>query len=116
MCAFATCCQNFPASASSSSPTHIVSDVEATATDIALISNGTLVAHATPEELLRQVEGKVWEAVVPSTELQAIKQQYLMSGAARRTDGVHVRILAPSAPSGAQPLAPNPRGCIFVLS
>ena len=87
--------------------THIVSDVEATATDIALISSGMLLAHATPEELLRQVEGKVWEAVVPSTELQAIKQQYLISGTARRTDGVHVRILAPSAPSGAQPLAPT---------
>ncbi len=34
--------------------THIVSDVEATATDIALISQGTLVAHASPEELLQQ--------------------------------------------------------------
>jgi signal transduction histidine kinase len=31
--------------------THIVPDVEATATDIALISGGRLVAHATPEEL-----------------------------------------------------------------
>ena len=40
--------------------THIVSDVEATATDIALIAKGTLVAHATPEALLTQVEGKVW--------------------------------------------------------
>jgi ABC-2 type transport system ATP-binding protein len=87
--------------------THIVSDVEATATDIALISSGTLVAHATPEELLRRVEGKVWEGVVPSTELQAIKQQYLVSGTARRADGVHVRMLAPSAPTGAQPIAPT---------
>src|ERR1035441_10191544 len=41
--------------------THIVSDVEATATDIALISQGSLVVHASPEELLRRVEGKVWE-------------------------------------------------------
>src|ERR1700733_3735003 len=87
--------------------THIVSDVEATATDIALISSGTLVAHATPEELLRRVEGKVWEGVVPSTELQSIKQQYLVSGTARRADGVHVRMLAPSAPTGAQPIAPT---------
>ena len=54
--------------------THIVSDVEATATDIALISQGTLVAHASPEELLRQVEGKVWEWVLPSAELNAAKQ------------------------------------------
>jgi ABC-2 type transport system ATP-binding protein len=33
--------------------THIVSDVEATATDIALIEKGSLVAHATPEALLQ---------------------------------------------------------------
>ncbi len=87
--------------------THIVSDVEATATDIALISGGTLVAQATPEGLLRRVEGKVWEGVFPSAELQAIKQQYLVSGTARRADGVHVRMLATSAPSGTQPLAPT---------
>ena len=40
--------------------THIVSDVEATATEIALISGGALVAHAPPEELLRAAECSVW--------------------------------------------------------
>ena len=68
--------------------THIVSDVEATATDIALISQGTLVAHATPEELLREVEGNVWEWVIPSTELNAA-QRYLISNTTRRSDSVH---------------------------
>src|ERR1700683_3400466 len=87
--------------------THIVSDVEATATDIALISGGRLVAHATPEELLRQVEGKVWEDVLPSNALQAAKQRYLVSGTARRTDGVHIRILSATSPNGAQALAPT---------
>jgi ABC-type multidrug transport system ATPase subunit len=87
--------------------THIVSDVEATATDIALISNGTLVAHATPEELLRKVEGKVWEGVVASSDLHVVKQRYLISGTARRGDGVHIRMLAPSAPNGALPLIPT---------
>src|ERR1022692_3453193 len=87
--------------------THIVSDIEATATDIALISGGRLVAHATPEELLRQVEGKVWEDVVPSSALQAAKQRYLISGTARRTDGVHIRILSATSPNGAQPQTPT---------
>lgn len=87
--------------------THIVSDVEATATDIALISGGRLVAHATPEALLRQAEGKVWESIVPSGDLQAVKQKYLISGTARRADGVHIRILSASAPNGAQPLPPT---------
>jgi ABC-type multidrug transport system ATPase subunit len=87
--------------------THIVSDVEATATDIALIANGSLVAHATPESLLLQVEGKVWEWVVPSTELNAAKQQFLISSTTRRSDGVHVRVLGDRLPHGAQPVPPN---------
>jgi len=87
--------------------THIVSDVEATATDIALISKGTLVAHASPEELLRQVEGKVWEWVVPSNQLSSAKQRYLISGTTRRSDGVHVRVLAAEPPNGAQRVPPT---------
>jgi ABC-2 type transport system ATP-binding protein len=87
--------------------THIVSDVEATATDIALISHGMLVAHASPEELLRNVENKVWEWVVPSAEVNAAKQRFLISNTARRSDGVHVRVLASAGPDGAQPVAPT---------
>jgi ABC-type multidrug transport system ATPase subunit len=87
--------------------THIVSDVEATATDIALISKGTLVAHAAPEELLRQVEGKSWEWVIPSTAVNAAKQRFLISNTTRRSDGVHARVLAPQPPDGAQPVVPT---------
>jgi ABC-type multidrug transport system ATPase subunit len=87
--------------------THIVSDVEATATNIALISQGTLVTHASPEELLRRVEGKVWGCVIPSADLNAAKQRYLISNTMRRSDGVHVRVLADQSPPNAQPLPPN---------
>jgi ABC-2 type transport system ATP-binding protein len=87
--------------------THIVSDVEATATDIALISQGRLVAHAAPEDLLRAVEGKVWEWVVPSSELNAARQQYLISNTTRRSDGVHARLLASQPPAGTTAVAPT---------
>jgi ABC-2 type transport system ATP-binding protein len=87
--------------------THIVSDVEATATHIALISHGTLVAHASPEELLRKAEGKTWETVIPSAELTAAKQRYLISSTVRRGDGVHVRVLAEAAPPAARPAQPT---------
>ncbi|MFX0094975.1 MAG: hypothetical protein ACFFBD_24785 [Candidatus Hodarchaeota archaeon] len=79
--------------------THIVSDVEAAATNIALINQGRLLKHGTPEELMRNVDGKVWEAVVPSTELMNIKKYYLISNAIRQKDGVHVRIVADARPS-----------------
>ena len=87
--------------------THIVSDVEATATDIALIAKGSLVAHATPEALLRQVEGKVWEWVVPSSDLNALRERYLISSTTRRGDGVHIRVLGQNPPAGSQPATPN---------
>src|SRR5512136_284356 len=53
--------------------THIVSDVEATATHIALIRKGRLLLFEPPEALLAAVEGKVWEWKVPSTELTALR-------------------------------------------
>ncbi len=88
--------------------THIVSDVEATATRIALINRGRLVAQAAPEELLRSAEGKVWEWVMPSGELAAIKQRLLISGTLRRSDGVRVRALSAQPPvPQAEPAAPN---------
>ncbi|HZF09573.1 MAG TPA: ABC transporter ATP-binding protein [Thermoanaerobaculia bacterium] len=88
--------------------THIVSDVEATATGIALIDGGRLVDHASPEALLAAVEGKVWECVVPSAELPAAKARWLISGTVRRGDGVHVRAVAETPPcAGARPLPPT---------
>lgn len=84
--------------------THIVSDVEACATNIALIARGRLITSAPPEELLRSVEGKVWERVVASAELPALRQQYLTSSTMHRSDGVHLRIVAEGAPgAGAVP-------------
>jgi ABC-2 type transport system ATP-binding protein len=87
--------------------THIVSDIEATATDIAIITQGALVVHSTPEALLTEVEGRVREWVVSSAELNVVKQQYLISSTTRRSDGVHVRVLGDRAPAGAEAVAPN---------
>ena len=78
--------------------THIVSDVEAVATDIAIVANGTLVAHAAPEDLLRSVQDKLWEWMIPSAELTAIRQRFNVSFIARRPDGVQVRAISESQP------------------
>jgi ABC-2 type transport system ATP-binding protein len=79
--------------------THIVSDVEATATEIVVVNKGRKLQHATPENLLPLLEGQVWQWIVPSTELPAIKQKHIISGTVRREDGVQVRVVSQSAPS-----------------
>lgn len=88
--------------------THIVSDVEAVATDIAIVASGRLVVHAAPEELLCSVEGKVWEWKLPSAELAAARQRFVVSSIARRADGVQVRVIAESQPDAAAiPVSPT---------
>jgi ABC-2 type transport system ATP-binding protein len=78
--------------------THIVSDVEATATRIALVNKGSLLCESTPEELLRELEGKVWEWRVSSDDLPALKQKHIVSGTIRRSDGVQVRVVSATPP------------------
>jgi ABC-2 type transport system ATP-binding protein len=87
--------------------THIVSDVEAVATNIALISGGRLVAHLLPEQLLCRVESRVWEWVVASTDLPRVKEAFHVSSTMRRSDGMHVRLLTGDPPPGAQPATPT---------
>jgi ABC-type multidrug transport system ATPase subunit len=74
--------------------THIVSDVEAVASSIAVIRGGRLVRHATPEELLGRASGKVFSAVVSSEGLAAAQKAVHVSNLVRRADGVHVRFVA----------------------
>jgi ABC-type multidrug transport system ATPase subunit len=78
--------------------THIVSDVEAAATEIAILNEGHLLWHSTPEELLSTVEGKVWKCLIPSANLTAARSKHLISNAVRRSDGVHIRVVADEPP------------------
>ena len=88
--------------------THIVSDVEAVATDIAIIVRGRLVRHAAPEDLLRAGQGQVWEWLIPSSEVPAARTRFRVSATIRKNDGVLVRVLAASAPGpDASPVEPS---------
>jgi len=88
--------------------THVVSDIEAIANEIAILKGGSLVAFGTPEELLRRTEGNVWEVVLSSRELDAARARLTISGAVRKSDGVHLRLVSSSRPfATATPAEPN---------
>jgi ABC-type multidrug transport system ATPase subunit len=87
--------------------THIVSDVESVATHIAIMNAGAIIACATPEELMRSAEGSVWELVVPSERFDELRKTARVSGAVRKSDGVHVRIVSSNDPGGASAAEPT---------
>lgn len=88
--------------------THIVSDVEATATDLVVLNGGRLLTHTTPEALVERVDGDVWKWTVPRDRLDAVKSEYPVTKTTRSSDGIVVRAVAPTPPSAdATSVAPS---------
>lgn len=55
--------------------THIVPDVEYIAAENAIMKNGGILAVGTSEELVSQIENKVWTTVAPIQELSKLEQK-----------------------------------------
>jgi ABC-2 type transport system ATP-binding protein len=88
--------------------THIVSDIESIATEIAVMKEGKLIAHAAPEILLQAAEGSVWQLAMSSEEFEEARGKLKIANAVRKADGVHVRIVSPFSPApDAVPVEPN---------
>jgi ABC-2 type transport system ATP-binding protein len=88
--------------------THIVSDVEASATALAVMANGTLLFSGAPEPLIAQAHGHVWEWQVPESQLAQARTQFTISSSLRRPDGVRLRVVAANSPSNdAQAATPD---------
>jgi ABC-type multidrug transport system ATPase subunit len=88
--------------------THIVSDVESVASDIAIMAHGRIQLRGSPQDLLRQAEGRVWEMTVPQDALAPLRERHLISRMIRTGTGVRIRLLAPAAPdASAVPVPPD---------
>ena len=87
--------------------THIVSDIESIATEIAVMKDGGLLTIGPSEALLRAAEGNVWQAVVPSEQFEQLRTTVKISSAVRKPDGVHIRFVGPSPAIEANAVEPE---------
>ena len=90
--------------------THIVSDVEFIASRILVMREGSFVMDSTPDELVKEAQGKVWECHVDASRVQAISNSLTVANVRYATeDGRAVmRIVADAAPmDGAVPVEPT---------
>lgn len=78
--------------------THIISDIEATATYVALLNRGSLSWAGTPAALLADAEGALWSLTVPQGEFDNLRSHFRISSAIPRGGGVEVRVLSAQQP------------------
>lgn len=88
--------------------THIASDIESVASDIAIMAGGRLLVRGAPHDVLRLAQGQVWEATVPADTLQVLRERHVISKQVRTPAGMRVRLLGTPAPvADAVPVAPD---------
>jgi len=78
--------------------THIVSDVEASATALAVMSAGKLRFHGTPEALIDNAEGHVWEWTIAPEAMAEVRAKHVLCGSLRRPEGIRVRVVGAQQP------------------
>ena len=78
--------------------THIVSDIEASATALAIMAKGRLLYAGAPEPLLAQAAGHVFEWTVDADRVLELRSRFVTSSSIRKPDGVRLRIVADAAP------------------
>lgn len=55
--------------------THIVSDVEYIATQTALMKDGRIIDVGTTDQLVKEIEGKVWTCIVPAEKIPELEMK-----------------------------------------
>jgi ABC-2 type transport system ATP-binding protein len=72
---------------------HIVSDIETIADEVAIMKNGILLEKAIQPDIVNHVDGKVFEIVVDSSMLNSIKAKHLIINTTRQKDKTKVRYI-----------------------
>ena len=73
--------------------THVVSDIEFIANRFLLLKEGDLFREGTLPELLKEIDGKVLECLVPEDAVADLEKKYEVVSLIREEDEVRVRIM-----------------------
>jgi ABC-2 type transport system ATP-binding protein len=73
---------------------HIVSDIETIADEVAIMKHGTLITKGTQAEVIKAVDGKVFEIVLDSTQSDAFKTNYQAINSIRQKDKIKLRYIS----------------------
>ncbi|HLY30076.1 MAG TPA: ABC transporter ATP-binding protein, partial [Ktedonobacterales bacterium] len=97
--------------------THIVGDVEAVASRLAIMRDGQIVADTTPQEVMKRAMGQVWEFTVDLATVQRLQTAYRVTTMISKPTGVYLRLISPKRPlETATPADPTLEEAVLVAN
>lgn len=79
--------------------THIVSDIEYIADEILILNKGKIENRGSSLELVKEIEGQVWECLMESTSVNEISAKYIISNKKHEAEGTVLRIISKNQPT-----------------
>lgn len=78
--------------------THIVSDIEDTCDQLAILRTGEVLYEGTQQQLVEQLRDQVWSGVIDPCELGELQNRATIISSHRAPDGEEVRVVCPESP------------------
>lgn len=82
---------------------HIVSDIETIADEVAIMKSGELITKGTQPEVINTVDGKVFETVLISSLVNDFKTRHLVVNTIRQKDKTRLRYISDRPTEGSTP-------------
>lgn len=79
--------------------THIVADIEASCSSLAVLHQGRLIFNGSPQELMEQARGRVWRAAVPAERWGEYEQRFPVLASRSVNGRMEARLLSEHAPA-----------------
>ncbi|MEM7099120.1 MAG: ABC transporter ATP-binding protein [Pseudomonadota bacterium] len=87
--------------------THIVEDVADLCTRMAIMAGGNILSEGEPQELIRELEGRLWRTVVTHNEADRVKDHVDVLTTRRVAGRTEIKTCAQAAPIGFEAAAPG---------
>ncbi|CCH57139.1 ABC transporter related protein [Fibrisoma limi BUZ 3] len=84
--------------------THIVEDVTNLCSDMAIICLGEVVATGNPNDLVEDVQGKIWKKFIEKSELADYRATYRVISTQLKTGKTQIHVYADTQPVGFDPV------------
>jgi ABC-2 type transport system ATP-binding protein len=72
---------------------HIVSDIETIADEVAIMKNGQLLTNAIQPDIIKQAEGRVFEMMADSSQVNELRAKHLVVNTTRQKDKLCIRYI-----------------------
>ncbi len=73
---------------------HIVSDIDTIADEVAIMKNGSLITKGDPENIVKKVAGKVFDTTIEKEQLSRFKSNHIVVSTKRKQGKLQVRYIS----------------------